>query len=150
MTKEKERNMKRTSEKIAVGAAIAAAAGYVAGILTAPKSGKATRKDIQQAASKARLDAEHRLKELHSELNELIDQGRDATGKLEDKAKKQLSGVIDTAKAAKEKAREMLSAVHEGDAEDKDLQASIDDVTKAITHLKKFLKNDKKAAKADK
>jgi len=135
--------MKKSSGgKIAAGAAIAAVAGYVAGILTAPKSGKETRADIQQAATKARAEAEHKLKSLHSELNELIDQGKEISGKLSLRAKKQLAAALASAIKAKEKAREMLSAVHEGGAEDKDLQSAIDDVNKAIAHLKKFLKDN--------
>jgi gas vesicle protein len=141
--------MRKSTEKMAVGAAIAAAAGYVAGILTAPKSGKDTRKDIQQTALKARAEAEHKLKSLHSELSELIDQGKQGAENLEAKARKQFDEVLVVAHKAKDKAREMLSAVHEGGAEDKDLQTEIDDVSKAITHLKKFLKNDP-PAKADK
>jgi gas vesicle protein len=143
--------MKKTSNgKLAVGAAIAAAAGYVAGILTAPKSGKDTREDIQNAAVKARTEAEHRLKALHSELSELIDQGKDGAGKLQDSAKKQYSTVLGVAQTAKDKAREMLSAIHEGGAEDKDLESAIEEVNQAISHLKKFLKNDPKAPKTEK
>jgi gas vesicle protein len=37
-----------TFKRVAIGSAVAAAAGYVAGVLTAPKSGKATRKDVQE------------------------------------------------------------------------------------------------------
>jgi Gas vesicle protein len=36
--------------KIAAGAAVAAVAGFVSGILLAPKSGKETREDIKKAA----------------------------------------------------------------------------------------------------
>ena len=35
-----------TGKKVAVGAVVAAAAGFVAGILTAPKSGKETREEV--------------------------------------------------------------------------------------------------------
>lgn len=140
--------MKKSTEKMAVGAAIAAAAGYVAGILTAPKSGKDTRKDIQQTALKARAEAEHKLKSLHSELTELIDQGKQGAENLEARAKKQFDNVLAMGQKAKEKAREMLSAVHEGGADDKDLQTAINDVNKAISHLKKFLKNDSSSSKS--
>lgn len=133
--------MKKSASKLAVGAAIAAAAGYVAGILTAPKSGKETRKDIQQSAAKARSEAEHKLKALHSELSGLISDGKAQVDKAQDKAKKQITAALATAHVAKNKAREMLSAIHEGDAEDKDLQKAIDDVNKAITHLKKYISN---------
>ncbi len=138
---------KKSTSKIAVGAAIAGVAGYVAGILTAPKSGKETRKDIQNAAVKARADAEHKLKALHSELNDLMDEGKNRADKLGESAKKQYANAFKLAQTAREKAREMLSAVHEGDAEDQDLQKAIDDVNQAISHLKKFLKNDQKTSK---
>ncbi|MCA1806602.1 MAG: YtxH domain-containing protein, partial [Actinobacteria bacterium] len=42
--------MANKSGKFAIGAVFAAAAGYVTGILTAPKSGKETRKDIHDTA----------------------------------------------------------------------------------------------------
>ena len=51
-------------KKAAAAAAIlAAGAGYVTGILTAPKSGKETRKDITNHANNARIEAEKQLKE---------------------------------------------------------------------------------------
>jgi gas vesicle protein len=40
--------------KLAIGAIIGAAAGIVAGVLTAPKSGKETRDDIKRKASEAK------------------------------------------------------------------------------------------------
>lgn len=40
--------------KLAVGAIIGAATGVVAGILTAPKSGKETREDIKDKATEAK------------------------------------------------------------------------------------------------
>lgn len=135
------------SSKFAIGAAVAAAAGFVAGILTAPKSGKETRDDIQQIAGKARNEAEHRLKSLHSELSGLIDQGKSGATDAKADVKKQLATILSGAQNAKDKAREMLSAVHEGDAEDKDLNKAIDDVNAAIGHLKKFLSGDVKTPK---
>lgn len=40
--------------KVAVGAVFGAIAGFVSGILLAPKSGKETRQDIKEAASKTK------------------------------------------------------------------------------------------------
>ena len=74
-------------------------------------------------------------------------QGKTGASKLEDSAKKQFDAAVKAATLAKDKAREMLSAIHEGDAEDKDLQKAIDDVNAAISHLRKFMKtspSDKK------
>lgn len=126
---------------LALGAAVVAGVGYVAGILTAPKSGKETRKDISKAATKARLEAEKKLKHVHSELGEVLKtaNARIASGKLA--AKGGLDKAIDIAVIARNKAREVLSAVHEGSAEDKELQKAIDDVNDALAHLKKFVKD---------
>lgn len=128
---------------LAIGAAIAAGVGYVAGILTAPKSGKETRKDIEKVASKTKREAEQQLKALHSELGELLDKVSGRTDGL----KKEAGHLIDRAQQAKDKAREMLSAIHEGDADDKDLKAAVADVSEALTHLKKYLKSDDETAK---
>lgn len=133
--------MKKTTKRIAVGTILAAAAGYAAGILTAPKSGKETRKDLQRAALKAKTEAEKNLKQSLHELNELIDKGKNKAGKASEKAKTELNDSIALAKKAKDKAREILSAVHEGDVEDKDLKKAVADAKKAISHLKKYLKN---------
>ena len=59
--------MAKNTGKWAAGAVVAGVAGYVAGILTAPKSGKETREDIKHAATKAKTEAEKKLKELHSD-----------------------------------------------------------------------------------
>ena len=131
--------VKETTKKLAVGAVLVAAAGYVAGILTAPKSGKETRKDIIDAATKARGEAEKRLKKLHSELGTLIEKGRGRSKKMNEVARKQLADLLAQAQFAKEKARQLLSSIHEGDADDKDLQKAIDEVKKASDHLKVFL-----------
>lgn len=40
--------------KFAIGALIGVAAGFITGILTAPKSGKETRQDIKEASAKAK------------------------------------------------------------------------------------------------
>jgi gas vesicle protein len=129
-----------TAKKFAIGALIAAAAGYVAGILTAPKSGKETREDIKDGAKSTYAAAEKELKTLHTELNKLLDEGRAKTDEYKGTAKENLDKAMTTAKAAKEKARELLSAVHEGDAEDKDLKKAIADAAKAVDHLKTYLK----------
>jgi len=44
---------KDTGKKVALGALIAASVGYVAGVLTAPKSGKETRQDIKNTGRKS-------------------------------------------------------------------------------------------------
>lgn len=125
---------------IAASAVLLAGAGYVAGLLTAPKSGKETRKDIAKSASKARIDAERKLKKLYSELQDLIGEGETRRKKLSVKAKKELDEALAQAKKAKEKAKELLSALHHGDADDPNLQAVINEVKLAQKNLVTFLK----------
>ena len=131
--------MKDRTKKFALGTLFAAIAGYLTGILTAPKSGKETREDIKETAQKGFSEAEKQLKALHTELGKLIDETKAKTGELSDKTKQELESLVGKAKDAKEKAREVLSAIHEGDAEDKDLKKAIGDATKAIEHLRDYL-----------
>jgi gas vesicle protein len=130
---------KDTVKKFAIGTAVAAVAGYVAGLLTAPKSGKETRQDIKEGAKRGLNEAEKQLKGLHTELDKLIAEAKGKKSELTDKAQKELSSLLDKAKDSKEKARTVLSSLHEGDAEDKDLKQAIGDATKAIEHLRTYL-----------
>ncbi len=127
-------------KKFAIGAVLAAAAGYVAGILTAPKSGKETREDIKEAAQKTVAEAEKRLKQLHTELAKLLNEAREKSAKLKGEAREELDKAVANAGLLKEKVRELLSAAHEGTAEDKDLQKAIKEVNQAVDHLKAYLK----------
>lgn len=131
--------MKKNTKRIAVGTVVAAAAGYVAGILTAPKSGKETRKDIKDTTVKGITIAEKELKQLHTELNDLLRKTKDQTDKLSGRAKEEFDSAVEASKQAKEKARVILSAIHEGDADDKDLKKAIGEAKKATEHLKSYL-----------
>jgi gas vesicle protein len=139
--------MDKNAKRFAVGAAVAAGIGYVAGILTAPKSGKETRQDLQNAVSKARSEAEKKLKHLNTELNDLIGQAKTRGVQLTGTAKSQLSSAVSTAQKAKDKVRTLLSAIHEGDADDDDLQQAIKEATNAVKHLKTYVKKDESSKK---
>lgn len=132
--------MAKTIKKFAIGAAVAGAAGYVAGILTAPKSGHDTRDDLKDVTRRGMSEAERDLKKLHTELGSLLNEVKDKSEGVSDKTQKEMADLLDKAKDTKEKAREMLSAIHEGGAEDKDLRKAISDANKAIDHIKIFLK----------
>jgi gas vesicle protein len=132
----KSNNLKR----LAIGSTIAAGAGYIAGILTAPKSGKKTRSDIKKATNESIAQAEKELKRLHTELGKGIDEARIKGDKLSAKAKNDLAELVDKAKDTKEKAREVISAVHEGDAEDIDLKKAVKEASTALEHLREFFK----------
>ena len=128
--------MGKTAKKFAIGTIVAAAAGYVAGILTAPKSGKETRKDIKDVTVKSVTEAEKQLKKLHT----VITKAKTEADSIKGKAREELDAAISKSFAVKEKAREVLSSVHEGAADDKDLKKAIDEANKSLEHLKKYLK----------
>lgn len=130
---------KDTAKKVAIGTVLAAAAGYVAGVLTAPKSGKETRADIKDAAVKTLAQAEKQLKQLHTELNDLLAKAKEKAQDAKGEARAQFDKAMDAAIVAKEKARELLSAAHEGKADDADLQKAISQAKKAAEHLKTYL-----------
>lgn len=132
--------MNKSTKRIALGTVIAAAAGYVAGILTAPKSGKETRKDLKVAAEHGMAEAEKQLKKLHTQMNDILAEAKVRAASLKGTAQKDIEVAMEKVGVAKEKAREMLSALHEGGAEDKELKKAIDDANKAIDHLKTYLK----------
>jgi gas vesicle protein len=134
------KDQKKYLKGLAIGGAVAAVAGYVAGVLTAPKSGKETRGDIKNAAEKGRQEAEKELKQLHTELDGVIDEAKKRGDKMGKKAQKELDELVDKAKDTKEKAREVLSAIHEGDAEDQDLKRAIKNANNALDHLRDYLK----------
>ncbi len=126
--------------KFILGTALAAAAGYVAGILTAPKSGKETRQDIKDKAVETYAAAERQLKKLHTELSEVLEQVNVKLKDLREKGGRQFEEVLARSKKAKDKTREMLSSLHDGAADDKDLQRAITDATKAVEDLRNYLK----------
>jgi gas vesicle protein len=132
--------MGKAAKRIAIGATIAAAAGYVAGLLTAPKSGKETRDDIKNKAQQTYSEAEKQLKKLHTQLADVMGQAKDKADELTGKAREQYEDVLKKSQEAKDKVREILSSLHEGDAEDKDLKKAIQDAEKAIDNLKSFIK----------
>jgi gas vesicle protein len=132
--------MGKLAKKFAIGALIAGSVGYVAGILTAPKSGQETRKDIKNEVTKRISEAEKELKVLLVDLNKIIDEAKNVADKFSGTARKDLDELVSVAKESKEKARKLLSAVHEGDAEDKELHTAIKEANAAIDHIKDFLK----------
>ena len=132
---------KNSAVKIfAIGALISAAAGYIAGILTAPQSGKETRADIKNKATESYAAAERELKRLHTELSETIDKVNSRVKDLQGRSAKEADEALQKGRAVKQKAREVISALHDGEADDKELRRAIKDATDAIEHLRNYLK----------
>lgn len=128
-----------TVKKFALGAAIAAAAGYVAGLLTAPKAGKDTRQDIKDSAAKGVAEAEKQLQHAQDELKSVLDDATNKGSKLSKKAKEELEDLVSQAGEAKDKVTEVAKALKSGAAEDKELQRALDDAKKAVKHLRAYM-----------
>ena len=58
--------------KFALGALIGAAAGLVAGFLTAPKSGKETRADLKSKAEELKSEADKKAKDLKKQGDRVV------------------------------------------------------------------------------
>ncbi len=132
--------MGKIAKRLAIGAAVAGAAGYLAGLLTAPKSGKETRAELKQSGVASMSEVEKQLKLLHTELGKLVDETKDTSNDMSDKAQKEFKKLVESAKDSKEKLREVISAIHEGEAADKDLNDALSDAQHAIEHIKDYLK----------
>jgi gas vesicle protein len=130
----------KTTRKFALGAIIAAVAGYIAGLLTAPKSGKETRKDIKDTTEKTVHEAEKDFAKVQAELNKLVAEVKSNGEKVRGQAKEQVKEALAKADVATKKAKEIATSIKQGNAKDKDLQSAVKDVTKAIDSLKVYLK----------
>lgn len=131
--------MSKRERNIAISALIGAGVGYLAGILTAPKSGKETRQDIVKFTVKTRREAEAKVKTLHNDLNELIEKAESKFSDAKSSAQIGLGKAIEKARLAKTETREVLSSIHEGDVQDDELRQAISDAQSAAEHLKSFL-----------
>jgi gas vesicle protein len=134
------RRKDNTAKKLAIGGAIAGLVGYLAGVLTAPKSGKETRQDIKDTADKGVAEAEKDLKKMQAEIDQVMKQAKANKTKLSKAAQDELNDLVDKAKDSKEKAADMLEAVRAGEAEDRDLDRAVKAANRSLGHLKKYLK----------
>ncbi|MBX4190973.1 YtxH domain-containing protein [Candidatus Saccharibacteria bacterium] len=129
-----------TGRKIAIGSAIAGLAGYLAGVLTAPKSGQQTRKDIAKKAEDIKDDAEGQLMDLNDELKNLIKTTKVRSVALSSTARAEFNEAVVRAKDAQNKATQVLKATKAGEASDPDLNKAVKQARLAIKNLAKFLK----------
>jgi gas vesicle protein len=141
----------KKSSKFAFGALIAAGAGYVAGLLTAPKSGKETRQDIKVATKKAKLAAEKKLKEANDELSGLIAKANVQKAKLQDTAKKDVDLAVDYANGIKTKVAAFVNTLKsEKESDQSEIDKVVDEAKQAFERLKKSLEKHEKEAKKPK
>lgn len=129
-----------TGRKVALGASLAAVVGYVTGLLTAPQSGKKTRKDLVEKADELKDDAEDQLKKANDELKDLIKDAKDKTAHLSAQAKEEFNEALIRAKDAQNKAGSALKAFRAGEASDPDLNKAVKQAKQAAKNLSKFFK----------
>ena len=129
-----------TGRKIAIGSTIAGLVGYVAGILTAPKSGEQTRHDIAKKADDIKEDAHAELSSLNDELQKLINNTKVKTIALSSTARAEFNEAVVRAKDVQNKSAEVLKAAKKGEASDPDLNKAVKQARLAIKNLGKFFK----------
>lgn len=87
-----------TKNKFAIGALIGAAAGLIAGVLTAPKSGKETRADIRQKADELKGEAATRVDEVKNKSTDVVDDLMNKAEAYKTRGERTVEGAIDGAK----------------------------------------------------
>lgn len=130
------------SKKVKTGLALTAVAlgvGYAVGLLTAPKSGKETRQDIADKTAKFKEELDKKYAETQSSLSEAIDQAMAQFSDFRGSSQDKLKSLIDQAKDAEYKAKDVFRAVKHGEASDRNLDKALDQAGKAKDHLWKFL-----------
>lgn len=137
MTDKKPHSMR----KLAIGSAIAGAVGYLAGVLTAPKSGKETRSDITHKAEDIKDSLFDQLQDVHDELRDLIKTAKVKTVALGSSARAEFNEAVIRAKDAQNKASQVLKAVKNGEASDPELDKAIRQAKQAAKNLAKYLKD---------
>lgn len=135
MTKEEH-----TGRKLAIGALFAAIAGYLAGILTAPKSGKETREDIGNKAGEIKEESVEQLKSAQAELEELLGKAKSKTVALSAKAREEFNEAVVQAKDAKNKSVAVIKAAKAGGSDEPELDKAIKQASQARKNLAKYFK----------
>lgn len=130
--------MSEKSKKLAVGAVVGAAAGFVAGILMAPKSGKETRADLKKGAKEAVKATDQQLKKLQSELNDLVDKAESKLSKITDSAKAEAVKALENAKKVRSQSASVVAAMKSGNSSDEDLDLAVKNAKNAVDSLKKY------------
>lgn len=138
MTFRKKQNVKK---KMAVGAAIAGVAGYLTGILTAPKSGTETRKDLTDKAGEVKNETEQQLQSAVDELGAALKVAKDKSVSLSAKARQEFDESLIKARDAQNKAGAVLKAFKAGESNDPELNKAVKQVKLAQKNLSKYLKS---------
>ncbi len=130
----------KTGRKVAIGALAAGVGGYLAGILTAPKSGKETREELADKAVEVKEDAAHQLQVAGDELAVVVKEAQAKTVTLGSQAREEFNEALIRAKDSQNKVKTALKALKAGQAEDPELNKAIKQAKLAKKNLSKFFK----------
>ncbi|MDB5161113.1 MAG: hypothetical protein JWO96_493 [Candidatus Saccharibacteria bacterium] len=130
-----------TRKKLAFGAVVGGVAGYVAGILTAPKPGKQTRKDFVNKAGEVKDEAEEQLESTIGELNAALKTAKSKSLALNAKARAEFDETVVKARDAQNKASQVLKAVQAGEADNPELNKAVKQGRQALNNLGKYFKS---------
>lgn len=131
-----------TAKNVVLGLAVGLVAGYVAGVLTAPKSGKETRQDIKDATDRAVKLAQEKVQVLQGQISDLVDIAKSKAQTLGARGKKELDVLVENAKDAQYKAKAVLAAAKDGEADDPELRRAVESANDAKDALANFLKDN--------
>jgi gas vesicle protein len=135
------RKRPNTGRKMAVSALIAGVAGYIGGLLTAPKSGKETRKKLTEEAEGFKDNTEEQLQKANEDLKVLLKDAKNKTERRRRQAKEEFNEALLRAKDAQNKASSTLKAIKNGEAEDPELNKAVKQAKLAAKNLGKFFKS---------
>lgn len=135
------RKDQQVGKKLAIGTVVAGITGYLAGILTAPKSGKETREDIAEKTVDLKEGAAEQLQQVHGELSSLLNNAKTQTIALSAQAREEFNEAVVRAKDAQNKAAHVLGAIKKGEADDPELNKAIKQAKQAQKNLGKYLKS---------
>lgn len=132
---------KDTKKNFVLFALITGLFGFLAGILTAPKSGKETREDIKDRAHDIKQTSITQLTNIEAELGKLIKEVSGKASRLNNKARSEYNEATIRARDAQNKSKTVLKAVKNGTAENDDLDLAVKQAKDAIKNLSKYLKS---------
>lgn len=131
--------MKNKTKKWALGGILLASTSYLAGVLTAPKSGKSTRSIIKIKTYNTKMTTEKQLKIYYSQLNELIESGAAQINTIKLASDKDLNDLLSKAVVTKNLVRKVLNDIHDRGADNENLQNAGAEAKKSIQYLKKYI-----------
>jgi gas vesicle protein len=135
------RKKQNTGRKMAASALVAGVAGYIGGLLTAPKSGKETRKQLIEDGESLKVSTEEQLQKANEELKVLLKDAKTKTVALSGQAREEFNEAVIRAKDAQNKATTTIKALKNGEAEDPELNKAVKQATQAAKNLKKYFKS---------